>query len=111
MRKLSLVVVAAMLLGTGNLLANDIDSFEPSKSLSLQISSMLSDNNFSEFEDDLTAQVRFTLNNEGEIVVLSVSTDFDQMERFVKNRLNYQKVDLNNVEEGKVYTIPVRIKA
>lgn len=111
MRKLSLVVVAAMLLGTGNLLANDINSVEPSKSLSSQISSMLSDNNFSEFEDDLTAQVRFTLNEEGEIVVLSVSTDFDQMERFVKNRLNYQKVDLNNVEEGKVYTIPVRVKA
>ena len=33
------------------------------------------------------------------------------MEGFVKARLNYQKVNLANVEEGKVYTIPVRIQA
>ena len=105
MRKLSLVVVAVMLLATGNVLEN------PTKSLSAQISAMLSENNFSEEQSDLTAQVRFTLNNEGEIVVLSVNTDFEKMESFVKNKLNYQKVNLNEVKEGKVYTIPVRVKA
>jgi hypothetical protein len=111
MRKLSLVVVAVMLLATGNVLANDTTSENPTKSLSSQISAMLSENNFTEDHNDLTAQVRFTLNNDGEIVVLSVSTDFEKMESFVKNKLNYQKVDLNEVEEGKIYTIPVRVKA
>jgi len=110
MRKLSLVVVAAMLLTTGNVLANDITFESPTKSLSSQISAMLSENNFSEEQTDLTAQVRFTLNNDGEIVVLSVSTDFDKMESFVKNKLNYQKVNINEAEEGKIYTIPVRVK-
>ncbi len=111
MRKLSLVVIAAMLLGTGNVLANDLDGIEPSDSLSSQISLLLSDCDFSEVENDLTAQVRFTLNEAGEIVVLSVATDFEQMERFVKNRLNYKKVDLTKVEEGKIYTVPVRVTA
>jgi len=111
MRKLSLVVVAAMLLATGNVLANDTRGENPTKSLSSQISAMLSENNFSEEQIDLTAQVRFTLNTDGEIVVLSVSTDFEKMESFVKNKLNYQKVNLNSVEEGKIYTIPVRVKA
>ena len=111
MRKLSLVVVAAMLLATGNVLANDTKSENPTKSLSSQISAMLSENNFSGEQADLTAQVRFTLNTDGEIVVLSVSTDFEKMESFVKNKLNYQKVNLNAVKEGKIYTIPVRVKA
>lgn len=109
MRKLSLVFVAALLFATGNVLANDTDGVEPAKSLSNQISKMLEDNTFSEDDTNLTAQVRFTLNNEGEIVVLSVDTDFVNLERFVKNRLNYQKVDISNVEEGKLYTVPVRI--
>tara|TARA_R110002126_G_scaffold67779_8_gene171558 strand:+ start:1971 stop:2306 length:336 start_codon:yes stop_codon:yes gene_type:complete len=111
MRKLSLVVVAAMLLATGNVLANDVKGENPTKNLSIQISEMLSENNFSEMHKDLTAQVRFTLNSDGEIVVLSVNTKFDKMESFVKSKLNYQKVNLAEVEEGKVYTIPVRVKA
>jgi outer membrane lipopolysaccharide assembly protein LptE/RlpB len=111
MRKLSLVFVAAMLLATGNVLANDTTVENPTKSLSSQISEMLSENDFSENQTNLTAQVRFTLNTDGEIVVLSVNTEYEQMERFVKSKLNYQKVDLTNVEEGKVYTIPVRVKA
>jgi hypothetical protein len=110
MRKLSLVVVAAMLLATGNVLANDTKGENPTRNLSNQISEMLSVNNFSIEHNDLTAQVRFTLNADGEIVVLSVNTEFDEMESFVKTKLNYQKVNLIDVEEGKVYTIPVRIE-
>lgn len=111
MRKLSLVFVAAMLLATGNVLANDTDGVEPTKNLSKQISKMLSDNYFSEEQDDLTAQVRFTLNSDGEIVVLSVDTESSRLEGFVKSRLNYKKVDISNIEEGKLYTVPVRISA
>ena len=111
MRKLSLVVVAALLLFTGNVLANNTDGVKPTKTLSTQITKMLSDNNFSEEQTDLTAQVRFTLNSEGEIVVLSVSTDNAKLEGFVKSRLNYKKVDVSTIEEGKLYTVPVRISA
>jgi len=51
------------------------------------------------------------LNAHGEILVLSVGTEFDKIENFVKAKLNYQKVNLTDVEEGKVYTFPVRIEA
>lgn len=111
MRKLSLVVVAAMLLVTGNVLANDTDGVKPTTSISTQISKMLSDNSFSDESANLTAQVRFTLNSDGEIVVLSVDTDSEQLEGFVKSRLNYKKVDVDAIEEGKLYTVPVRITA
>ena len=109
MRKLSYAIVAAMLLSTGTLLANPTEDREPSVNLSNQISEMLSDNSFSDISKDLIAQVRFTLNDEGEIVVLSVETDSDNLERFVKNRLNYKKIKISNAKEGKLYTVPVRI--
>lgn len=111
MRKLSLVFVAAMLLATGNVLATDTEGVKPEKSLSQQISKILAQNSFTNEVQDLTAQVRFTLNNEGEIVILSVDTDDTRLESFVKNKLNYKKVEVNAIEEGKLYTIPVRITA
>jgi len=73
MRKISLVLVAALLLTTSNVLANDYKPENPVKKLATQIHKMLKDNNF-DISDDLTADVRFTINDEGEIVVLSVST-------------------------------------
>ncbi|MGB3144973.1 MAG: hypothetical protein WBB24_12770 [Maribacter sp.] len=111
MRKLSLTLVAAMLLAAGSLKANDNTNVGPVKSLSSQIGVLLSGNNFNVDEVGLTAQVRFTLNSDGEIVVLSVDTKEGQLESFVKNKLNYKKVEMEKVEEGKIYTIPVTIKA
>ncbi|MGB7393422.1 MAG: hypothetical protein WA913_03415 [Pricia sp.] len=109
MRKLSVVLVAAMLLSAGNLVANDVTTVDPLKSLSAQIGNLLKDNNFNRDAAELTAQVRFTLNDQHEIVVLSVDTDDSVLERFVKSRLNYRKVELDTYKEGKLYTIPVRI--
>ena len=108
MRKISLVLVAALLLTTSNVLANDYKPENPVKKLATQIHKMLKDNNF-DISDDLTADVRFTINDEGEIVVLSVSTTNEVLEGFVKGRLNYKKVA--NAQEGKIYTVPVRIEA
>jgi hypothetical protein len=108
MRKVSLVLVAALLLTVGNVLANDYEPENPAKKIATQIHKMLKDNSF-DVSDDLTADVRFTINNEGEIVVLSVATSNQNLEGFVKGRLNYKKVE--NAQEGKIYTIPVRIQA
>ena len=109
MRKLSLVFVAAMLLSVSNVSANTVNEVDPLKSLSAQISQLLSDNNFTESETEFTAQVRFTLNNQNQIVVLSVDTENLVLERFVKSKLNYKTVDMADYKEGKLYTIPVRI--
>ncbi|MGI9550503.1 MAG: hypothetical protein ACR2MT_04845 [Aurantibacter sp.] len=111
MRKISLVFVAAMLLSTGSILANDVKDNDPTKSLSTQITKILGNNHFSEAEINTTAQVRFTLNKEGEIVVLSVDTENPALESFVKSRLNYTKVEAANLEEGKLFKVSVRVKS
>ncbi len=109
MRKFSLVLVAAMLLSAGNLVAKEVKPVDPDKSLSAQISQRLNDTSFTQNEMKVTAQIRFTLNNKGQIVVLTVDTEDPVVERFVKYRLNYYKVELDVYTEGKIYTIPIRI--
>lgn len=109
MRKISLILVAIMLLSAGNLFANDPKTNDPSKSLSTQIGELLDDNPFIVVDADLLANVKFTLNENREIVVLKVQTKDPVLESFMKARLNYQKVDMPGFREGRVYTLPVRI--
>ncbi len=109
MKKLSLVLFAALLFTAGNIMAVD-PTDKPVKRLAVQIQEMLENNQF-DVSEDLTADVRFTINREGEIVVLSINTKNEQMVGFVKGRLNYKKVVLEKIEEGKIYTVPVRVTA
>jgi len=109
MKKISLVLVAAAMFAVGSVSANNnAEPVNPTKKLSAQIHKMLESNSFN-VDEDLIADVQFTINKEGEIVVLSVDTSDDSLEGFVKGRLNYQKVDFSNFKEGRTYTVPVRI--
>ena len=110
MRKLSLVFAAAVLFTAGNVFANDSKTTEPSKSLTEQISELLKDNVFDIKNQDLTAKVLFTLNHNKEIVVISVATENEALEGFVKSKLNYQEVTLTDFHEGKLYSVPVRFR-
>ncbi len=114
MRKISFVLIATMLLSTGSMFANKEKEGKkgaPSNSLSAQIGKLLNYNNFTAAQDGKTAQVYFTLNGEGEIVVLHVDTEDLTLDAFIKGRLNYQEVNLGTYEEGKKYTVSVRIEA
>ena len=112
MKKLSITLIAAMLFATGSIFANDFTKGkEPAKSLSAQIGAMLKQNSFSFDEDGKTAEVVFILNNEKEIVVLSVNGADDSLDTFIKGRLNYQEVEMDTFEPGKKYAVQVRITA
>lgn len=109
MRKFSLILVAAALLISGNLFANDSDKTDPQKSLATQIWELLNENNLAVDSYDLTAKVLFTVNSEKEIVVISVDTKDTDLETFVKRKLNYKKVEVEEVKQGKMYKLPVRV--
>lgn len=109
MRKFSLVFLVAVLFTSSSLFATEPVS-NTSKNLTAKIGELLEDHRIAVTED-LTATVLFTLNDEGEIVVLSVDTEDESLEKFVKARLNYEKVELDQIESGKMYKVPVRIEA
>lgn len=113
MRKISFVLVAAMLLTAGSSFANNTptEKDDPIKSLNAQIGDLLDDNNFTENEEGETAQVLFMLNDNKEIVVLSVDACKNTtLEGFIKSSLNYHKVALAEYKKGTKYTVTVRVK-
>jgi len=59
---------------------------------------------------EMVAKVSFTINKNREIVVLFVDSDSEELEYFIKDRLNYYKTSVENVFIGQLYTLPVRFK-
>ncbi|MHA7830548.1 MAG: hypothetical protein ACX93O_05580 [Flagellimonas sp.] len=111
MRKFKTVSVALALFATMSAFATEGKKATKENNLSGQIYEMLKENRFNLENNEMTAEVRFIVSEKGELVVLSVETKDEILEGFVKNRLNYQKVELDNVAPGRVYKLPVRITA
>ena len=111
MRKFKTITVALALFVTMGAFATEGEKGTKEKSLSGQIYEMLKDNQFNVDYKELSAEVRFIVNENGELIVLSVETEDEVLDGFVKNRLNYKKVQLENVAPGRVYQLPVRITA
>ncbi len=115
MRKVSYAIAAALLLSAGNAFAAvDPDKIQmPNAKVSTQIESLLEEQNgfYLGEADELLAVVNFMVNDRNQIVVLSVDTPDERLERFVKARLNYEVVIDQSLKEGKAYKIPVRVRA
>ncbi len=115
MRKISFVFAAALLLSAGNVFATEgpTEAKGPKAKICSQIESLLEERNGFNLgdSDELSAVVRFIVNDTKEIIVLSVETQDERLESFVKARLNYEKVADQNLEEGKTYRVPIRVRA
>lgn len=82
---------------------------EKDKSLSNQISSLISKVDFSSIKSDIkNLTVKFIVNNDNEIVVLDVSDE--KFETPIVSKLNYQKVDAQGIEKNKLFLIPVIVE-
>jgi len=99
-----LLVASALFIGTLISAAAEPAPVVKSK-FSAEIAKLLENPNF---EMDVTTSVCFVINADKELVVLSVDTDNTIVERFIKSRLNYEKID-SNLVNGKEYTVPIRI--
>ena len=110
MKKFSVLSVAAALLFSANAMATEGKSkAEPQTKICAQIGDLLKDNSFDLDEsEELTAYVRFTVNSDNEIVVLSVRTDDNRVEKFVKARLNYHSIAGTGLTSGDTYEVPIR---
>jgi hypothetical protein len=111
MKKLKTVSVALALFATMSAFATKGKKVTKENNLTGQIYELLKEHEFKLDSEELTAEVRFIVNEEGELVVLSVETDHDIVEGYVKNRLNYKKVQSEEIVPGRVYELPVRITA
>ena len=109
MKRLRLLVLALALTVSGTVLATNPSTLTAKAESSQEIKKLLQDPEFI-VEHDMDAKVLFTLNEDNEIIVLSVETEFDEVESFVKSRLSFQELEAD-LEQGKQYIVPVKIKS
>ena len=64
---------------------------------------------FSLHNGELTAEVLFTVNSQGEVIILKIESDSPEAEKYIKKRINYKKVSHRTTKPGEVYMLPVRI--
>ncbi len=103
----SITLALVLLVGTTLFAANPITDKVNKEEASQEIAQLLKGPLF-ELDVDTHASVLLIINSESELVVLSVDTENEQVERYIKNRLNYKKLK-NSLEIGKEYRLPVII--
>lgn len=74
----------------------------------VELRTLLTDSDFI-VENDTSAIVTFILNNDHEIVVLTVETEDTTVEHFVRARLNYHKLSAD-LKVGQIYKVPVLLR-
>ena len=108
MKKLNVILLAVAFAISSFANANTEPKKAVTTNLSKEIKELLKKPSF-KISSDQMAYVTFTLNEDQEIVVLSVDSGSQMVEDFIKSRLNYQKVKSNLGKDIKFYKLPVKV--
>ncbi|TSE07798.1 MULTISPECIES: hypothetical protein [Aquimarina] len=109
MKKLT-ILFAVFVLGSTQIFASNDNPINSEQQLRNQIAVLLESPEILVENDTLNAKIEFTLNGEGEIVVLSVDTKESTVKNYVKSRLNYKKIDSEIANIGsKIFRISLKI--
>ena len=91
MKNLKLLVLALGLF-TINLTASNLNPINPTDDLRIEIVDLIGSNYMESIStNELEADVLFTVNSNKELIVLSVDTENEQLESYLKAKLNYKK--------------------
>ena len=109
MKNLKLIAVAFAIFATSFSFATTLED-DPNSELRAQIVELLNNAEIKIDTNELIAEVTFTLNKKGELIIIDVNTNDEKADYFVRTNLDHKKVEtmLNSVE-GKIYTVPIRI--
>ena len=88
-----------------------IEPVEPNESLRSEIVSLLGDNlTFDQDQSEINVEVLFTVNRNGELIIIATNATDKSTELLIKKKLNYKKVDFNTNKPGEVFLLPLKIK-
>uniref|UniRef100_UPI004048B92D hypothetical protein n=1 Tax=Polaribacter sp. TaxID=1920175 RepID=UPI004048B92D len=111
--KIAIAIIVISLSSVGVISANNT---EPTKgelaktALRAKIVKLLGNYQYNLKDHIFEAEVAVMLNSKNELVVVSVESDFKQVESFVTTKLNYKKVNIEGITSGTIYRVPVKIK-
>ncbi|MEN8187030.1 MAG: hypothetical protein ABFR05_07870 [Bacteroidota bacterium] len=107
------ILLIAIVISTLSVSVTAIAQERPTEALCDEIVDLIGpDCPYNSDKKEFVAEVRFTLNDEGEIVIISVKSPNPKAESYLMSKLNNKKLDSGHTIEGKkdeVYLFPVRI--
>ncbi|MDH7447979.1 hypothetical protein [Aquimarina sp. 2201CG14-23] len=110
MKKLAVLLVVAILAST-QVFANEKNTKKTSEEkLRNEIVLLLDKPQIELDRNEIKANIEFILNAKGEIVILTVDSEKEEVEDYVKTRLNYKKVDSEIIKSGnKVFKLKLKV--
>lgn len=90
---------------------NDEETKKVTQKLRTEIVSILGKTLELDLKASSIAEISFMVNNDNELVVVSVDSKVREFKSIVKNKLNYKKVDVKGAKKGEIYRVPVKLKA
>jgi hypothetical protein len=109
MKQLKTALVALALVAGSAVFAINPTLIVEKNPASTELKKMLNNPEFI-VESDMEANVLFTINEDKEIIILSVDTDNRDVERYVFDRLSNEELD-SDLQVGKQYIVPIKIKS
>jgi len=110
MKTLKIFITAFALVFTINVATATEDPVKPSAQLRAELVDMIGTTSPYELvADESTAEVIFTVNTAGEVIVISVISDNPETTKYIKNKINYKKVSHRTSKPGEMYLLPVRV--
>jgi len=106
-----LIVLLVVVFASTQIFANDKNTKETNKEkLRSEIAVLLEKPQIKLERNEINASIEFILNAKGEIVILSVDSDKEAIDDYVKTRLNYKKVDADITRTGnKVFKLKLKV--
>ena len=103
----TLLLVVAIAFSSA-LYANDKSTKDTSNAISQEIGQLLKNPGFV-VEDDILVNVKVFFNDDNEIVVLTVNSESEGIDSYIKSRLNYKELSNKVNNKNRYYIVPVRI--
>ena len=90
--------------------ATEADPLAPSAQLRAELVEFIGNQCPFELEKgECTAEVLFTVNSAGEVIIISILSENSKAEKHIKNKINYKKVSHKPSKPGEFYLLPIRI--
>lgn len=105
------VLFLGLTLSTSTLFANNTNPVEKAKSeLRTEIVKLLGNNEFPLTNAVIAkAELSILLNNNNQLVIVSIKSDNHLLVEYVKRKLNYKRIKAKVLRKMKIYKIPVKI--
>ena len=107
MNTIKTLVLAILITFSSQLSANTDKPLNELKSVSQQIGKLLTDSEMTIY-DDVTVMIKFKLDSNNKIIVLSNDSNNHEISKFIKTRLNLKKLSIDKKSNYRFYAIPIK---